>query len=272
MGPGWRRGLAATGVQEQWGPWGPQESVGVGAGLVSSRKQNGAGLGHSPRVEGPDHLLIRPCGSCRSAARPPSSVSNTDARGSSGHKVFIFQELRVIIRRCDKQSAWKHLRHILPGAGLPCLGNGQGSRLHGTGHGCRALTTPCGHHTAVSPTRLGEPGGHRYVSLASSVPGCVPGSGRTQMLAEGVLIGWVGFILRHPPPPTFWLLKLDACAAPSPADAAGCREDSPALGLSGQGPWTSAPFVNANQPPSPLPPACPDWSGSPGFPRLCTAG
>lgn len=32
------------------------------------------------------------------------------------------------------------------------------------------------------------------------------------MLAEGVLIGWVGFILHHPTPPTFWLPKLDARA------------------------------------------------------------
>lgn len=87
----------------------PRECQG-GEEPVLGRKQNGPALG---RAQG-DHLLTGPAGAvtARLIALDPSRTQVAPALFRS-QALSVPEKLKVIIRRCDKQSAWKRLRQTL---------------------------------------------------------------------------------------------------------------------------------------------------------------
>lgn len=87
----------------------PRECQG-GEEPVLGRKRNGPALG---RAQG-DHLLTGPAGAvtARLIALDPSRTQVAPALFRS-QALSVPEKLKVIIRRCDKQSAWKRLRQTL---------------------------------------------------------------------------------------------------------------------------------------------------------------
>lgn len=194
------------------------------------------------------------------------------------------KKLKVIIGRCDKQSAWKRLRPVLLVLSLLCSGP--------TGAGLSITQQPWNFHTrrghcmALGPPPHQDWGTLEGRDVSHSPASPVPRAGCGTKHAWQTCVGQIcqPYSLSLLKLPDFRLPQLDhMCGLGSglPTSTARHKGRSPGRGVRDQSSQTLAHCVTLGQsPPLSVPPApqltwevsrlsCP---AAPGFPKLCTVG